>query len=162
MLGIYPDAKFRKLALGEAITEVAKLPGVMVMNLAQVFTSVETAKERVGGPGETLSATSAAVKGGLWDILAMAGGLSIVLGVINLIPVPPLDGGQMLIAFVEILRGNRRVSYSLQSTLHTVGFFLVLLLMLAPFVVDASRRADSNAKKDSIVPMKESTPLPTN
>lgn len=143
-LGILPDVEFKPMPFGEAFSTAVQTPGVMASVLAQSVSSAAKAKENIGGPRATAEGTSQAVNEGIWSVLAMAAGLSIVLGITNLIPVPPLDGGQMLIAFIEMLRGNRRIAPAIQGTVHTIGFFLVMVLMLAPIVIDASRKADEN------------------
>ena len=96
--------------------------------------------------------TSDSVKGGFIKILELAALLSISLGIMNLLPIPPLDGGQMVIAFTELIRGNKRLPMNFQFALHNIGGFLVVLLMLAVFAIDAGRRSELNKiREDSVI-----------
>ncbi|MBQ7677782.1 MAG: RIP metalloprotease RseP, partial [Lachnospiraceae bacterium] len=55
--------------------------------------------------------------------------LSANLGVMNLLPIPALDGGRLLIYIVEIIRG-RRMSEDLENKINIVGFAVLMMLML--------------------------------
>lgn len=56
--------------------------------------------------------------------------LSLNLGVINLVPFPGLDGGRMVFVLLEFLRGGKKLSGSIENAIHTVGFMLIVLLVL--------------------------------
>ncbi len=57
--------------------------------------------------------------------------LSLSLGIINLLPIPALDGGRILFVFIEILRGGKRVSPEKERIVHSLGFaFMISLLVL--------------------------------
>lgn len=62
-----------------------------------------------------------------WSITAF---LSIILAVMNLLPIPALDGGHILFIFIEILRGGRKLSDQTMMRIQTVGVFILLALML--------------------------------
>lgn len=139
---------YEPVSAGEAALFAVNTPARGVQQLFKVFTSYQTAKESVGGPSTMVEQTSSAVQNGIWQILMLAGGLSLSLGLLNLLPFPPLDGGQMVIAFIEMLRGNRRLPHSMQVALHNIGGMAVLLLMLAAFTIDATRRSEANKPKE--------------
>lgn len=136
------------ISVGEAAAFAVSTPVRGVQHLYAVFTNYQTAKESVGGPGAMVEQTSTAVKNGIWQVLGLAGSLSLVLGLMNLLPFPPLDGGQMVIAFIELLRGNRRLPHNLQVALHNIGGMAVMLLMLAAFTLDATRRSEANKPEE--------------
>lgn len=146
-IGVAPDVGYVPVGFVDGLTRAVKMPFAMLMQLGATATNYEVAKQTVGGPRETVKGYSQAIAEGPWEVITLAGMLSIFLGVLNLLPVPPLDGGQMMIATIEIFRGGRRISHSLQSMLHAVGMVFVVILSLAPFVIDSSRRADENAAK---------------
>jgi regulator of sigma E protease len=66
---------------------------------------------------------------GLAYLLQFAALLSINLGIINVLPIPALDGGRILFILIEKLKGSP-VSRRTESMIHQVGFILLLLLML--------------------------------
>lgn len=62
-----------------------------------------------------------------WSITAF---LSIILAVMNLLPIPALDGGHILFIFIEILRGGKKLSDRTMMRIQTVGLVIMLLLMI--------------------------------
>ena len=58
-----------------------------------------------------------------WTVL-----ISVNLAIINLLPIPALDGGHLLFMFIEKIRG-KRLAESIQQRAIQTGFFLLLLLM---------------------------------
>lgn len=56
--------------------------------------------------------------------------LSIILAVMNLLPIPALDGGHILFIFIEILRGGKKLSDRTMMRIQTVGLVIMLLLMI--------------------------------
>ena len=59
----------------------------------------------------------------------MTGLISISLGLVNLLPIPALDGGRLLFLLVEVLRG-RPLDPEKEGLIHFIGFALLLLLIL--------------------------------
>ena len=74
--------------------------------------------------------TGIVAKAGISPILEFAAFLSINLGIVNILPLPALDGGRIAFVLLEMLRGGRRVSAKTEAIIHTVGFFLLIGLML--------------------------------
>ncbi len=138
-LGMSPTDRMVPVPLGDAFGRAAKQPVDLVASLAQIAQRPSRASETIGGPGTIAQQTSTAASYGLYGILTLAGLLSISLGVLNLLPIPPMDGGQMVVAFVELLRGGKRLSIGVQHTLQTVGFFLIVALSLAAVTLDIGR-----------------------
>jgi regulator of sigma E protease len=127
------------LPLGEATIEALAFPVKVAGGLAALVSNPTRAKDEVGGPGTIAAATSVAVETGFDRVLFIAAALSISLGFMNLLPIPPLDGGQMVVAFVEMLRGGRRLSIQVQHAVSTAGFFLVFALIVGALAVDITR-----------------------
>ncbi len=71
-------------------------------------------------------------------LLQFAAILSINLGIINILPIPALDGGRILFILIEKLKGSP-VSQRVESMIHQVGFMLLLLLMLLVTIRDFSQ-----------------------
>jgi len=71
---------------------------------------------------------------GFSNMLFMASVISLGIGIFNLFPVPPLDGGGMLVAFIEGCRGGKRLSARTVRLAHTIGTaFLIALIVLVTF-----------------------------
>ena len=65
----------------------------------------------------------------LYNVLAMAAMISINLGVINLLPLPALDGGRFVILLIEVVR-RKPMDLEKESWIHFVGFVLLMILMV--------------------------------
>ena len=64
--------------------------------------------------------------------------ISLNLGLINLFPIPLLDGGHLLFNFVEFIKGSPIDKKTLEL-LHSIGFFVLISLMLFATYNDISR-----------------------
>ncbi len=63
------------------------------------------------------------------DILNLLAGISLSVGIMNILPIPPLDGGHVLFTLIEAVLG-RKVPDKIKSAIFTVFFFLIILLFL--------------------------------
>lgn len=93
----------------------------------------------VGGVVAIGAATYDATKRGFADVLELAGMLSLSLGVINLIPLPVLDGGYLMLFTVEFLRRGKKISEAMQLRLQIAGVALLVLIFLVVTSLDISR-----------------------
>jgi regulator of sigma E protease len=69
----------------------------------------------------------------------MASIISLGLGIFNLLPIPPLDGGGMLVAFIEGCRRGKRLSPRKVRLAHTIGTAFLIALMALVFFSDIFR-----------------------
>jgi regulator of sigma E protease len=84
--------------------------------------------ELLGGPVMIFSSAANTAKMGLVPYLFFIAYISIAIGFLNLLPIPPLDGGHILLQAVEAIKG-KAVSAKWQLRWSAVGFSLLLLLM---------------------------------
>jgi membrane-associated protease RseP (regulator of RpoE activity) len=109
-----------------------------------------------------VAATYEATKQGAATVIGLAALLSISVGIFNLLPFPPLDGGQMLIAFAELLRRGRRLSIQVQQALMSGGLAVVLLLTVVVLFIDIQRFTNPDRrqapKPEEIERMEEPSP----
>lgn len=71
--------------------------------------------------------------------------ISLGLGVLNLLPLPALDGGRLLFVLIEVLRGGRRISPEKEGLVHLAGMVLLLGLMFFVAFGDVSRLVDGRS-----------------
>ncbi len=95
-------------------------------------------KEAVGGPIAIASYVSMARQQGVGMLLILGASLSISLGVINLFPIPILDGGHLLLLALEFVR-KRRLSVREMQYANMFGLSVILLLMALVMVNDIQR-----------------------
>lgn len=85
--------------------------------------------EMLSGPVGIYDATDQVVKTGFMNFLMWTAMLSINLGIINLVPLPALDGGRLLFVGIEAVRG-KPVDPQKEGMVHVIGFALLMLLMI--------------------------------
>ncbi len=85
--------------------------------------------KNLGGPIRIAQASAAAAHSGLADFLYFLSFLSLQLGVMNLLPIPALDGGHLFFFAIEAVI-RRPLSARMRQTMEQTGFFLLLFLML--------------------------------
>ena len=100
----------------------------LLSSLGRAFTSAKVRHEFHSIVGIT-ELTQEAVAAGAGYALALVGFLSLVLAVLNLLPFLPLDGGHVLWAVAEKLRG-RRISVAAMWRFSSVGIVLLLFLVI--------------------------------
>jgi regulator of sigma E protease len=83
----------------------------------------------LAGPVGIAVITGQVTKMGFVYVLQFAAVLSINLGIINILPFPALDGGRILFLVIEKIRG-KKVSQKVENLIHTIGFALLILLMI--------------------------------
>ena len=62
--------------------------------------------------------------------------LSLNLAIINILPIPALDGGRVLLILIEILRGGKRLKPEREGLINFIGMALLLTLMVVITVND--------------------------
>ena len=82
-----------------------------------------------GGPVAMAQMTSEVVEYGLIPILSFMAWLSANLGIINLMPIPALDGGKIVLNVIEAIRG-KPVSQSAEGIITIIGVALLFILMI--------------------------------
>lgn len=84
------------------------------------------------GPVGIAQATGEVIDEAGWkSLIDLSAALSMSLGVLNILPIPMLDGGRLLFVFIEFLRRGRRIAPEKEALVHLVG----LVTMLTLFVV---------------------------
>ena len=73
--------------------------------------------------------TSAAASAGIISLLSFIGLLSVNLGILNLLPIPALDGGRIVFIGYEAIF-KKKLNQKVENWLHTIVFFLLMALML--------------------------------
>lgn len=85
--------------------------------------------DALSGPVGIYKTTETVVTFGLYNILYFAAMLSVNLGIMNLLPLPALDGGRLLFFAVEAVRG-KPIDRQKEGMVHFVGILLLMILMV--------------------------------
>ena len=94
--------------------------------------------DNLGGPIQISVLAGSAAKAGYITFLSMIALLSINLGLLNLLPIPILDGGQLLMIAIEKIKGSPVSDMTLEYTMR-LGLVLVISLMIFAFANDIAR-----------------------
>jgi len=113
------------------------MPVLIVQAIPQMIKAPDTAL--VGPIGAGQLTVEVVRSSGSSSLLFMASMISLGIGIFNLFPIPPLDGGGMLVAFIEGCRGGRRLSPRTVRLAHYAGTAFLVALIVAIFIVDIWR-----------------------
>jgi len=141
--GDWPAEMLREVSYGplDAVVEGAKntwTMSVLTLNSLKKMLFGELSVKNLSGPITIAKVAGASAESGLSDFLKFLAYLSISLGVLNLLPIPVLDGGHLLFYLVEWVRG-RPLSERVQGWGMQIGISLVIGVMLLALVNDLSR-----------------------
>jgi regulator of sigma E protease len=89
-----------------------------------------TVPVNVTGPVGLAQLTGEIVKTGIANLLSFAAVISLNLGIINIFPIPAMDGGRNVFVLLEWVRRGKRVSPKTEGLIHTIGFMLLMVLFV--------------------------------
>ncbi|MER1954450.1 MAG: RIP metalloprotease RseP [Desemzia incerta] len=115
--------------IGSGFTQTWVVASQIVTALASIFTSGFSV-DMFGGPVAIYATTETVVATGFLGVLNWLAFLSVNLGIINLMPIPALDGGKLVLNIIEGVRG-KPLSEEKEGVVTLIGVGLLLLLMLA-------------------------------
>jgi regulator of sigma E protease len=116
--------------------------GNIAKALADFFVGLFSSKSvsgDVAGPVGIFNITGQAVKMGITYLIQLAAILSINLGLINILPFPALDGGRALLLILEGIFKKKVIKAEIENLLHTIGFAIIILLIIAVTYKDIFR-----------------------
>lgn len=111
-----------------AFSKTFSLLHQMVLIIAYLVTG-HLKLNALSGPVGIYGIVGTAASSGIWSILSLTALLSVNVGFINLLPLPAFDGGRLLFVIIEKIKG-KPVDPKLENTIHSIGFFLLMALML--------------------------------
>jgi len=135
----------KKLPIHLAFWEGFKKAAVMTKEVAIAFGKfirdaflAQAKISSLTGPVGLVGIVADTYKLGLVNLLSLTALISINLAVINLVPFPALDGGRLLLIFIEKLKGSA-ISPKLVSKLNLIGFVLLIFLLVFVTYFDVRR-----------------------
>lgn len=127
-----PQIGYRKLGFGAAIAqgwnETVSMVSLLLTTLRDLFTGALSPRN-LGGLLAIGEASGQSAEGGPFTFLQFLAFLSVNLAVLNLLPIPILDGGHLMFLAIEAIRG-RPLSLEARIRLSHVGLIIVVGLML--------------------------------
>jgi len=124
-------------AIGMGLKEAKAMVGDVMRTMQRMVTG-EIDRRNMGGIISIGQITHSMANAGLIPLLFFLCLISVNLGVLNLLPIPALDGGHILFALIELVR-RKPVSMHIQAGFQVIGVFVVLALILFVTTMDIQR-----------------------
>lgn len=124
-------------ALSYGVTQTSKMVSLTVSSIGKMLQGLISV-DNLSGPITIAKVASASADSGLQSFLKFMAYLSVSLGVLNLLPIPMLDGGHLLFFGIEAIR-RKPVSEKIQSMAYRVGASLLFALMAVAIFNDIAR-----------------------
>ncbi|MEA1960027.1 MAG: RIP metalloprotease RseP [Bacillota bacterium] len=136
MIGVYSKVEFEKQNILNSIKygfiQTYQMTMLLLSGLGMMFSGAVSSSD-LAGPVGIASMVGEAARGGLVYLLNFTAFLSINLGILNLLPIPALDGSRIVFAIVELVR-RRPLNPEKEGMIHWFGFlFLMALIVFATY-----------------------------
>ncbi|MBN2012341.1 RIP metalloprotease RseP [candidate division KSB1 bacterium] len=122
-------------ALASGFTFSYNLTYMVYKSLKRIFTGQESVKNAFGGPIQIAKMAGDSARAGAGNLFVFMAFLSLNLGFLNLLPVPVLDGGHLLILTIEAVI-RRPISTKAKMIVQQIGMALLLILMVFVIIND--------------------------
>jgi regulator of sigma E protease len=130
------------------VRDVGETIGGIFGAIQQIIRGVLPFQDAFQGPVGIVSTTGQVAGAvptiGWYPILYLTAALSVSLAVVNILPIPALDGGRIMLILVELARGGKRLSPSREAIINLAGMAALLLLMVIITAFDIGRLFGSN------------------
>jgi len=153
-IGIAQVIEFKEESLGfftafkQSVKDNVRLTFLVINFIKDLVTGEATARQ-LGGPIEIASLSYTALRMGLLAMMSWIALISLQLGIINLFPIPVLDGGQILVISLEgIFR--RDFSPKIKQIVMQIGFAIFIVLIVFVILNDVAKRLPNGW--DSLIP----------
>ncbi len=141
-IGHIPNSLIKKFGLFKAIGESVKFNvnlAFMVIDFLKDLITGEASAKQLGGPLEIANFSYAALRAGFMAMVRWIAFFSLQLGIINLFPIPVLDGGQIMVLGLEGLF-RRDFSPKVKQVIMQIGFAIFIVLIVFVLLNDIAKR----------------------
>ncbi|MEE9199674.1 MAG: M50 family metallopeptidase [Dehalococcoidia bacterium] len=119
------------------IPESFEQVGSFLTSFSTIFTS--EGREGVAGPIGIAQVTGEIARSGILPLIGFTGLLSLNLALLNILPIPALDGGRLLFVIIEAIRGGKRIPPEKEALIHMMGFVTLIGFIVFISVGDVRR-----------------------
>ncbi len=144
VLGVYPSSEMTHVksgvfqAMGLAFERLWVMTATIFISLGMMITGALPFKESMTGPIGIFFMTEKAAQMGLLTLASFTASLSVSLFVLNLLPIPVLDGGHVLFILIEKIKGSP-LKDTVKEKMTQVGLTALLVLMAFVMLQDMDR-----------------------
>lgn len=141
-IGISPEYEFHFIrSFTYSFTNTKESAGMIFSTLDLLFTNDDVGASDLAGPVGIYTITSNALSGGFLSLLGWVALLSVNLGVINLLPIPALDGGRLVFLGYETIT-TKKPNKKVENTLHYAMYLMLMGLFVYITFYDLLRLFD--------------------
>lgn len=138
-IGIGPKIEIREVGVGESFVAACGRSWFLTREIGKfigrLFSGRESVREGLAGPVQIMKMAGQFAREGLAEVVNFVAVISLQLALLNILPIPALDGGHLVFLGIEaILR--RPVSVRARVVVQQVGMALLLALMVFIFIND--------------------------
>ncbi len=143
-MGVSPSSQYAVtermnpfMAFWTGIKQTWFISKLTVLSVVKIFEGVISPKT-LGGPILIAQIAGTQAREGIIPFVFFMALLSINLAILNLFPIPILDGGHLLFFFIEIITG-KEINIKWRETAQQIGFVILVILMVFVFIMDIER-----------------------
>jgi regulator of sigma E protease len=140
-IGVSPSGKSKTLGFTEGISEGIRFTGyltkMIVITLVKLV-RMEISPQALSGPITIAQASGESLKAGIFSFLFLLSYISINLAIVNLLPIPVLDGGHLMFFIIEAII-RRPVTGKIREVAVQIGLVFIMALIVLVFYNDISR-----------------------
>lgn len=124
-------------AVVEGVLQTWQIAKLTVLSVGKIIAGTLSAKA-IGGPIMIAQLAGEHAKAGMANFIFFIALLSVNLGILNLLPIPVLDGGHLMFFFIEAVT-RKPVNLKMREVAQQIGIFVIILLMVFVFYNDIAR-----------------------
>ncbi len=127
------NAKVEKVnffnVIKEAFFQTVWMVKLVFVSLGMLIGGQASVSEVSGPVGVVSAMNTTAQNGGLWALIYLAGFITVNIGVMNLLPIPALDGGRIFFVLIEAIR-RKPIPPEKEGVVHAIGMVLLIGIMI--------------------------------
>ncbi|MBN1255947.1 MAG: RIP metalloprotease RseP [Deltaproteobacteria bacterium] len=147
IMGMDSDQKIGpKFEIGNGFNRTLQFMKLVIIGVEWIISGKTPVRDAVGGPIRIAQLAGEQAKKGLADIVFLLAVISIDLAIVNLLPIPILDGGHLLFLAIEAIR-RRPLSIKQKMVAQQIGLIILMLLFAFVFYNDITWHVLKGAKQ---------------
>ena len=136
-----PKITQQQLGIWDAVsTSIEKIFLVVTSTFSGVTNWISEGNDPgFAGPIGIAQVTDQVAEIGIAPVFELMALISISLAIVNMLPIPALDGGRLLFVLIEATRGGKRISPKTEGFIHMAGFAVLIALIILMSYIDITR-----------------------
>ncbi|MBR98252.1 MAG: hypothetical protein CL887_07165 [Dehalococcoidia bacterium] len=136
-----PKITQQQLGIWDAVsTSIEKIFLVVTSTFSGVTNWISEGNDPgFAGPIGIAQVTDQVAEIGIAPVFELMALISISLAIVNMLPIPDLDGGRLLFVLIEAIRGGKRISPKTEGFIHMAGFAVLIALIILMSYIDITR-----------------------